>query len=93
MRKACLGFLLGSLVLSASAADQSLDLGGVPIGLGMERAKARGDLKKFKVTCLSDSDTKNAPVCNSWFVASGGNRTFSRLAVCTSTIAVVSDWL
>jgi hypothetical protein len=45
----------------------------------MERAKARGDLKKFKVTCLSDSDTKNAPVCNSWFVASGGEPDFQSI--------------
>lgn|GEM_PF-3290906 len=74
MRKFIFGMMLGCVLSIANAADESLMIGGVPLTLGMERAKALELLQKNNtVNCLGVNNGQKPTECN--LVVTRGNNT------------------
>lgn len=65
MQRFIFGIVLGCVVLIASAADESLTIGGVRLPLGMERSKALELLQKNNtVNCLGLSREQKPTECD-----------------------------
>jgi hypothetical protein len=77
MRSAICFLILGSMPLTAAAADQ-FSIGGVAIALQMEREKVWQLVKVKHVECVGEND-KKPPACNSWLISETRESSFAPL--------------